>query len=75
MALRKKNRTLSDQIRDIISEFTEKSNMSIHRLSIESKIDHRTIRRFMSGESITASNIDAIADYLNLDIVQRKPKR
>ena len=67
-----KRKLISDQLRDAI----ESSKVSRYRVSIETGISQSALSRFMSGErGLPLSTIDTLAEYLDLELTKRKPRR
>ena len=70
MARRRKQ--LMDQIRDAV----DISGLSRYRLSKELGVPGSSMSKFMSGQTgLSAENLDALCDFLGLDLVQRHKRR
>jgi predicted XRE-type DNA-binding protein len=67
----RRRNTLSDQIRQAVDE----SGMSRYRICKELDISESNMSRFMSGGWLGQENINALADLLDLDLVQRKGRK
>jgi plasmid maintenance system antidote protein VapI len=67
-----KRKPLSEQLRDAV----RKADVSRYRISQETGITEGQLCRFVHGESgLTLDTIDILAEYLGLELVQRKRKR
>ena len=63
---------LTDQVRRAI----EQSSVTRYRIAQETGIAESTLSRFMSGErGFSLASLDALADFLDLQIVVRGTKR
>lgn len=72
MRRRKRKTNMSDQIRAAI----EASGITRYRIWKETGIDEATLSRFMSGKAgLSMKALDALADYLDLEVVMRKKRR
>ena len=70
MAMRKKQASLIDQIRQAV----EQSGMSRYAISKATGIDQAALSRFVYGErGLTAENLDKLGECLNLKIVVDEP--
>ena len=61
---------MSDQIREAI----EGSGLSRYRICRDTGIDQAAMSRFMAGTGITTDTIDKLADYLDLEIIQKQKR-
>ena len=61
---------MSDQIREAI----ERSGLSRYRICKDTGIDKAALSRFMAGTGITTDTIDKLADYLDLEIIQKQKR-
>jgi len=66
----KKRTKMSDQIREAI----EGSGLSRYRICRDTGIDQAAMSRFMAGTGITTDTIDKLADYLDLEIIQKQKR-
>jgi len=63
-------KSFSDQLREAI----ERSGVSRYRIAREADVDEGQLCRFMAGEGLSLRSIDALAEYLGLDLIAR-PKQ
>lgn len=71
-SLARKRRTISGQVRKAITS----SGISRYRISLETGIDKAALSRFMAGKvGLTLNSVDKLAEYLDLEIVQRRKQR
>ena len=69
---KRKTIKVSDQIRAAI----ETSDASVYRIARETDIDKSALSRFMSGErGLSTTALDALGEFLELEIVVRKKRR
>ena len=64
--------TLSDRLRLAVLS----SKQSRYAIALGAGVDHAVLRRFMSKErDIKLKTAEHLAEYLELDLVRRKPKK
>ncbi len=56
--------TVSDQLRDAI----RRSGLTHYRIGTDTGINIRTIDRFVSGKPMHSDTIDAVCEYLGLEL-------
>ena len=67
----KKAKTISDQLRQAILD----ADVSRYRICADLEFDQGALSKFMNGRAgLGIETIDRIAEYLNLELVERKPK-
>lgn len=67
-----KRQTISEQLRRAI----DAAGVTRYRVCKEIGISEATLSRFMSGaQGLTLATVDQLADYLNLELVSRKPRK
>lgn len=71
MAEKRTKSQVTEQIRQAIA----KSERSRYRLSLESGINQGQLSRFMAGQNLGVSGLEAIAEALGLEIVVRPARR
>lgn len=63
---------MSDQIRSAI----DSCGITRYRISKETGISESALSRFMTGErGLSMTALDALADYLGLDVVMRRKRQ
>jgi len=62
-----KPKRFSDQLREAI----ERSGISRYRISREAGVSEGQLCRFMAGEGLSLRSIDALAEYLGLELTAR----
>jgi transcriptional regulator with XRE-family HTH domain len=68
----KKRAKMSDQIRSAI----DSCGITRYRISKETGISESALSRFMTGErGLSMTALDALADYLGLDVVMRRKRQ
>ena len=68
----RKRKPLSEQLRDAILE----ADVSRYRISQDTGLTEAALSRFVNGVSgLSLDSIDIVAEYLELDIVRRKPTK
>jgi transcriptional regulator with XRE-family HTH domain len=65
------SKELADKLRDAIHE----SGLSANALADEAGVPQQTISRFLLGADMKLSTAQRLAAFLNLELVERKPKR
>jgi transcriptional regulator with XRE-family HTH domain len=71
-AMGAKRRKMSDRIRKTI----ESATVSRYRIAKDTGIDEATLSRFVAGKSgLSMEALDALFEYFDLDVVQRRKKR
>jgi hypothetical protein len=71
MAKAKQAPTITEQLRWIIRN----SQLSLYRISRDSKVDYASLHKFQKGaKELHSSSIDKIAAVLDLQLVPRKEK-
>ena len=64
--------TVTDTLRRAIA----KSGETHYRIGKQTGVDIRNVDRFMSGESLASGHtIDRLADYFNLELVEKKQQK
>jgi transcriptional regulator with XRE-family HTH domain len=64
-----KPQKLSDQIRRLVAD----ADVTAYRISVDTGIDRGNLSRFLQGKAfLSAEAIDALAEYLDLEIKPRK---
>ena len=68
----KRRQPLSEQLRDAILD----ADVSRYRISQDTGLTEAALSRFVNGVAgLSLDSIDIVAEYLELDIVRRKPNK
>ena len=71
-AMARKRKQLSEQLRDAILD----ADVSRYRICKDTGLKQAALSRFVNGiAGLSLESIDIVADYLELDIVGRKPSK
>jgi hypothetical protein len=63
-----KKKSLTDQLRCAIRN----SGITQYRISRDARIDEATLSRFMHGAGLSMESLNAIGNYLDLEIVSKR---